>query len=81
MGKKNIEEKIQKPEKREIQRKEESEGEEERKKEEKETKRREMKIEIMLTGERESVETEVFNCISTYLCVHFLKNQSRKTYF
>jgi len=63
-----------------MQRQEESEGEKKGRKKEKK-KRREMKIEIMLTGEKESVETEVLKCISTYLCVHFLKNQSRKTYF
>ena len=40
-----------------------------------------MKIQIMLTGERESIDTEVLKCIDAYLCVHFLKNQSRKTYF
>ena len=34
--------------------------EEERKEEGKEKKRREMKIEIMLTGERESIDTESF---------------------
>ena len=63
-----------------MQRQEESEGERKKGRKKEKKKRREMKIEIMLTGEKESVQTEVLKCISTYLCVHFFKNQSRKTY-